>query len=523
MAEADRIFLSYGRGDVYPKGTDNPVEREAHFTIVEKVYKYLQTLGLKPWLDKFDLTADCEFTDSISQAIENSRYLLLFIGDHAMNSEWCAREWKHALKHCVPIIPILLKGDWGDKDIQKTYPPRILNTTGIVPQNEDGTINDDYLKAQIERLVVKIPASLAIPYNARSLPSWYIERRQYTDAIKEQLSVNDRKYSGANVVGITSQQEVASMQGIGGIGKTTLALAVVADCDVRRNFDQIFWLNVGPEVIVEDLPRLMDTISNYIDEKAMISEDYNQASIRLHGNLQNKRTLIVLDDVWAEGIVEQFSFAGVDCRLLVTTRDKKLVPNSEAINKLSVEEGLKLLATILDERNPNSVILMDTHHAIVEKLDGYTLAIEIAGRWLKKYRSETLDDYLVRLDSNEAKLFDNLKISETNKNANLSLSLALTYNSLDTDLQFYFRQLGVLAPASTVNKADLASLWQVDGDNVLSPLTTMLELGLLDDSDEDGRYSQHIILRAYARQAMKGDELSKASSSIVVRGERTLS
>jgi hypothetical protein len=112
-------------------------------------------------------------------------------------------------------------------------------------------------------------------------------------------------------------------------------------------------------------------------------------------HLQNSRALIVLDDVWADGLVELFSLAGVDCRLLVTTRNKALVTNAQAVAKLGEAEGLRLLATIFDPANPDPAKLGNDHRAIVRSLDGYTLAIEIAGKWLKKYQRPT--EYLKRL------------------------------------------------------------------------------------------------------------------------------
>jgi hypothetical protein len=217
------IFLSYGRGDVYPIGTTNPVEREQHFTVVERVYSNLKLMnGVTPWLDKYHLTADREFTDSINEAIENSRYMLLFIGQHAMTSDWCKREWMHALKHCVPIIPILLEGDWGDADIQAKYPARILMTDGINPQKPDKTIDDQFLLSKIVQAIKHEPVPPTVAINAKDLPAWYIERPQYTESLKTQLAVNDKDYGGSNIVGITSEQETATLQGVGGIGKTTL-------------------------------------------------------------------------------------------------------------------------------------------------------------------------------------------------------------------------------------------------------------------------------------------------------------
>ncbi|GAB5493948.1 MAG: hypothetical protein Phog2KO_41630 [Phototrophicaceae bacterium] len=496
----DYIFLSYGRGDVYKPDVENDVEREAHFTIVEKVRSHLKAVGFSPWLDKYDLTKDRTFQESINDAIVNSRYLLLFIGKHAMQSEWCTREWKHALRHCIPIIPILLEGDWSDGDVLNTYPMRVLSTDGVKKQHIDGTVDEKSLLGAIVNAIQHPVGALAVPMGARRPPAWYIEREQYTELVKKQLGVNDKAYHGSNIISITTQQEVVAIQGIGGIGKTTLAQAICADCDVQRNFDQIFWLDIGPERDLANVSDLMDNLSRRIDNAPESSGNLSAARSRLQAVLQGKRNLLVLDDVWAKGIVDEFSLSGVDCRLLVTTRNKSLVDQTEAIGKLENSEGLRLLATIFDPQNPDPTALDVAHSQIVEKLDGFTLAIEIAGKWLKKYTARNAEQYLARLNSDDSKFFQHLQMSKTDKNANLELSLALSYADLDEDAQFCFRQLGILAPVSTVSESDLSALWELE--DVLEPLYALLDLGLIDETSDGTLYSQHNLIRAYASKLL---------------------
>src|SRR5689334_18413784 len=123
------IFLSYGRADVKPSEEEHPDT----LSTVERVYSHLKALRehlqATPWYDKRDLPSVTKFTDEIERAIENSRYLLLFIGQHSLQSEWCKREWMHALKHCVPIIPILIRGTWAD--IGDKLPKDITAHNGI--------------------------------------------------------------------------------------------------------------------------------------------------------------------------------------------------------------------------------------------------------------------------------------------------------------------------------------------------------------------------------------------------------
>jgi len=508
QTESMQIFLSYGRADVYPKGTTNAVEQAKHFPIVEKVYHHLKKLGHKPWFDKEDLTADVSFQDSINRAVEQSTYMLLFIGKHAMQSEWCAREWKHALKHCVPIVPILLEGDWGDDDIQATYPSRILMTDGINPRGDDGALDDTFLLNKAIQAIKHLPAPLSTAYGARRLPRAYIERPQYLNALKNDLGVNDKSYHGSNIVGITSEQEVASLQGIGGIGKTTLATALCNDCDVRRSFDQIFFLVAGTITNEANPHSLMQLVGQHFKDDPAQYQTLQSAQMRMQFHLQGKRTLIVLDDVWHEGVIDAFDFANVDCRLLVTTRDKRLVKSAQAVDKLSEDEGLQLLATLFDMENPKPNELSEYHRTLIIQLEGHTLAINIAGRWLiENEDTQTVEDYLELLNSDEATLFDNLQVHGSDRNDNLARSLALTYTQLDETQQRFFRFLGIIAPNSILSRQDVIDLW---GDkNAPKLIQTLLHFGLLTTfTNENGKKLQkyrwsHPLIRAYARKLLE--------------------
>ncbi|MFZ4828884.1 MAG: NB-ARC domain-containing protein, partial [Phototrophicaceae bacterium] len=497
------IFLSYGRKDVYPKGTsNNAVEQAQHFTIVQKVYHHLQQAQHQPWLDKYDLTSDRPFADGLQLAVEKSTFVLLFIGAHAMQSEWCQREWQHALARCVTIIPILLEGTWEDEAVKQAYPARILSANGIAPLDKEGNLNEAYLLREIDTRIAKAPSPLAIPYNAKSVPDSYVDRPVYLNALKDKLAVTDHTYRAERVVGITSQQEVTAMQGLGGIGKTTLARAFCTDCQVRRAFDEIFWVDVGPENGEASVPQLMASIGARFNDDLQHYKQLSMARTSLHKHLSGKRTLIVLDDVWHENVVEHFEWAGVDCRLLITTRNKALVEDTQAVNKMTPDEGRTLLANLLNQPD-----LPPAYDELVTRLDGYTLALEIAGKWLKKYR-QPLATYLQNLDKDEAKLFDQLQMSKTDKNANLAHSLALTYNRLDPDEQTRFRRLGAIAPASTFDEGLLSALWELQAEEVMLPLHTLLDVGMLDEAprtngDETPRYAQHALLRAYARALLE--------------------
>ena len=126
---------------------------------------------------------------------------------------------------------------------------------------------------------------------------------------------------------ITSVGQVAALQGMGGVGKSVLAVAFAHTIAVRRAFaDGIIWLSAGQEAT--SLTRLanMRQIGEAFGDDPQHYYEERTARQHLATVLSDKVCLIVLDDVWSMDQVEAFRDAlGPRCRLLVTTRDAGLV------------------------------------------------------------------------------------------------------------------------------------------------------------------------------------------------------
>ena len=75
------------------------------------------------------------------------------------------------------------------------------------------------------------------------------------------------------------KQNKVGAHGMGGVGKTTIACALVEDEDIRKSFDRIVWVSVGQE---PDLRELQDSIhfqlqASGLPENAKAQRDIMQA------------------------------------------------------------------------------------------------------------------------------------------------------------------------------------------------------------------------------------------------------
>ena len=198
--------------------------------------------------------------------------------------------------------------------------------------NETGIEEND-----IPKLFIKSSPSLKI--DQPTLPEFYDRREGIFKQLKE--------YVLADELG-DLRQKVIILHGGAGIGKSCLASDFInRDPETRDYFtDGIFWRKIGQDVsLIKPMQSLFSEIIQKEKDKEVkrkYSDISNVSDINiLYSNLkdilQDKRCLIVLDDVWNKDDVIPPNFLGERCRLLVTTRDKAV---TQELGARGVELGL---------------------------------------------------------------------------------------------------------------------------------------------------------------------------------------
>ncbi|MEL6526458.1 MAG: NB-ARC domain-containing protein, partial [Chloroflexota bacterium] len=441
------------------------------------------------WWDRESMPSRAlTFLDEIQEAIEKSSRLILVVGDAIHDSDYVKAEWQFALSRCIPVIPILRKGN------RQTVPDVLRQVH--TPKFLDDDAFDEQI-AELKRILTDNDVPLGTLYGVPPLSDNYIQR-EILDEVQAKLLVETTK----PLVVTSAKQQTVSVHGVGGIGKTTLSCALARSCDVRRHFpDGVFFIEVGKK---PDLLARMAAIGAIFGDDRQQYIDMNAAAQRLSAILADKHALLVLDDVWEHGHAKVFQVAHTRCRLLVTTRIRGLLTTlnmqSAGLSNLTESEGLDLIAKRVsdEERTVTVAELPEECKALISLVEGHTLAVSLIAARLTKHEGGL--DYAPRLLSRleKGKYFRTLQLNETDKNHNLELSLRLSYDDLGEDLQRRFRALGVLASDGTFDEALAMALWgDEDADDTDDALTDLVRKGLLRREDKN-RYGQHGLLRAYA-------------------------
>lgn len=477
-----RVYLSYARSD------DNPDYNDPQKSFMRLLYNTLTEAGFNVWWDRESMPSrGLAFTQEIEQAIRQCDRFLLVVGPGSVASAYVRAEWQLALEQCKPIIPVLRAGDY------QLIPNELLNLNAIDarPSRDEVMVVADIV--QLLQNDAPIGRIVGVP----SLPRAYITR----DALFQQARDALLRDAISPLIIQTAQRAIV-VSGMGGVGKSTLAAALAHDCQVRRSFpDGIIWIEVGQHPFITSLQATIgiyfgDSRDNYLDEQS--------GTFHLSRVLQDKKALIVLDDVWDHKVVEKFPVNGTACRLLVTTRSRTVAKVIGGIDlglyALTPAEGAQLISnrTGVDPNDPSIA-------AIVNLLAGNTLAITLAAGMIAERYPDAPAKVLERLQRRAAEShpFRDLTLDDIDKNLNLELSLSLSYEALSADMQRRFRSLGVFDVEDTFDAEMLVNLWgdahELDTEDALYKL---VNASLINPTEVRGRYMQHPLLRGYARSLL---------------------
>ena len=325
-------------------------------------------------------------------------------------------------------------------------------------------------------------------------PALFIGREADLSAIKEYLSYTEP--DAANLLAV---------RGWPGIGKTTLAKALAHDKTLSRLFpDGILWAELGAH------PNLLGVLAGWARalgaEALLQADDLEQARNLLASLLQDKRILLIVDDIWQTEHAQPFFVSGKKGAILLTTRindvARKLASPSQiyALAGLSDTESLRLLTKI----TPAVVAdYPDETLELVRALEGLPLAIQVAGRLLESERSLgfSVVDLLEELKSETHILEAEAPPDRADLiNETTPTVAALLYKSiekLDDTIRDYYAYLGVFAPKPATFDLDaMKFVWDVDDPK---PIIRILEGRGLLDILPNGRYQMHALLVLLAK------------------------
>ncbi len=314
-----------------------------------------------------------------------------------------------------------------------------------------------------------------------------------------------------------SAAQVRVLVGPGGIGKTSVALAVAQRLDKAFPDGQLYADLRGTHDTPADphavLARLLRTLSAGPGDQAL-PDDLDERVAMYRSALAGRRVLIVLDDVAAEEQVRPLLPGSATCRVLVTSRRRLgalLGATRWSVPVLAPDAAVRLLGTVIGTQRVAAA--PEAAAAVVELCGRLPLAVRVAAARLAVHPEWTLEDFRSRLADQWGRL-DELAVGDLDVRASIELS----YQVLDERLRLLLRRIGL-------SLADDWPTWvaqELIGEDSFSRVERMLdrlaEVHLIEPLGRDAvgqsRYRLHGLIRDFAaeRAAEEDDEDERAEA-----------
>jgi hypothetical protein len=249
------------------------------------------------------------------------------------------------------------------------------------------------------------------------------------------------------------------IQGMGGIGKTTLAQMIYNEQMIREKFQIHIWLCVSQSYtevgLLRQAIRMAGATCDQLETKAELLP-------RLVDTINGKSVFLVLDDVWKSDVwihlLQSPFLRGSSARILVTTRNLDVLDETHAtyihqVNKMKDHDGLQLLLkNSLAPFHERTSDFSDVGYEIVKKCDGLPLAIKVVSGVLSTKRT--------RVE------WENIRDSRWSVHGlprELGGPLYLSYRHLPSQLKQCFLWCALLPPNFVILRDAVAYWWVAEG------------------------------------------------------------
>ncbi|HEY9807572.1 MAG TPA: NB-ARC domain-containing protein, partial [Candidatus Obscuribacterales bacterium] len=346
-----------------------------------------------------------------------------------------------------------------------------------------------------------------VPLPRIRLPENFVERPDALKSVKEKLLAEDKQ-----------TLVVSAIAGLGGLGKSVLATALVLDEEVQARFsDGILWVTLGQS---PDLQTLLGDWIRELDKsrEAFSANTLESASQYLDSLLAERQMLLVVDDVWNAAHVKWFRVGGAGCRVLVTTREAQIEEaDYYSLDLMSEQEAIALVRQKLGQHWRSEQ--EDEIKAFARVLGYLPLALDLAANQVRdgltwsdlqsRFKAERRSVALgIGRRPNALKLLNSLeKWDDLDENEQRKYSLQacfnLSLNRLNPEQLQQFAWLGVLPEDVNLNQQVASVLWNLPATAAKQVLVQLRDRSLLTEGvatiEGDSTYRVHDLMHDMAR------------------------
>ncbi|MET7610937.1 BTAD domain-containing putative transcriptional regulator [Streptomyces seoulensis] len=361
--------------------------------------------------------------------------------------------------------------------------------------------------SDLQQRILRADPALAEPASAAEAPPVVLVRpAQLPASVPDFTGRSSFVTELSDVLASASDEEgrvmaVSALAGIGGVGKTTLAVHVAHRARAAFPDGQLYVDLQGagprpaePQTVLGSFLRALGTADS------AVPESLEERAALYRSVLDGRRVLVLLDNAKDAAQVRPLLPGTEGCAALVTSR-VRMVGLAGAhmvdLDVMSPEEALSLFTKIVGEERvaAEKKAALD----VVAACGFLPLAIRIAASRLAARRTWTTSVLAAKL-ADERRRLDELQAGDLAVKATFELG----YGQLEPAQARAFRLLG-LAYGPDLSLAAAAALLDLGPEDTEDLLESLVDTSLL-ESAAPGRYRFHDLVRLYARACAERDE-----------------
>lgn len=275
------------------------------------------------------------------------------------------------------------------------------------------------------------------------------------------------------LLGSKSQLEVVSVVGTGGVGKTTLVKRVYENSQVKKHFKFCAWIILTQYFktrdLLQDIVRQLYHVLREPSPEGFDTMSDHELRVGIKKFLQQRRYLIVLDDVWSNDAWNVFKHAFPNntegSRILLTTRISEVAKNASiespnriyALDSLSSKDAWTLFCKKTFQSNSCPPHLENVSQQILRRCEGLPLSIIAISGVLATRDNTRIDEWDMVYRSLGAEIQANQNLG------NMKKVLSLSYYNLPYYLKCCLLYFSIFPEGYPIEHRRLVRLWVAEG------------------------------------------------------------